>query len=250
MIIDTHCHLEDDLKSEEKIKKMNNNIIIVSGFNKESNETVLKLCNKYKNVYGTIGIHPEELDDFNVFNLELLEKNLKNEKIVGIGEIGLDYHYCKDNIDKQKELFIYQLELAKKYNKPVVIHSRDAICDTYNILKNYKDLKKVLHCYSGSLEMAKEFMKINTLFGIGGVLTFKNSKQLKEVVENIDLSYIVLETDSPYLTPEPYRGLENEPYNVNLVAQKLSEIKQVSLDKIKEITTYNACNLFDLKNNL
>ena len=247
MIIDTHCHLDEDEKSIEKIKKMSNNIIIVSGYNKKSNETVLKLCEKYKNVYGTIGLHPEELYDYTNENVEFIEKNITNKKIVGIGEIGLDYHYTKDNIDIQKEVFIKQLDLAKKYDKPVVIHSRDAIKDTYDILKEYKDLKKVLHCYSGSLEMAKEFIKINTLFGIGGVLTFKNSNTLKEVVKNIDIDYMLLETDSPYLSPEPYRGLENEPYNVNIVAEKISEIKGISLEKVKEITTFNACSLFDIE---
>lgn len=246
MIVDTHCHLNNDENSIKKIKKMENNIIIVSGYNKESNKTVIELCKLFPNVYGTIGIHPEELYDFNEENLKFIEDNLKNEKIVGIGEIGLDYHYSKDEIDKQKELFILQLNLARKYNKTVVIHSRDSIKDTYDILKNYKDLKKVLHCYSGSLEMAKEFIKINTLFGIGGVLTFKNSKTLKEVVENIDLSHFVLETDSPYLTPEPYRGLENEPYNVKLVAKKMSELKQIDVLKIEEITSLNASKLFDL----
>ena len=247
MIVDTHCHLDDDLKSKEKIEKMKNDIIIVSGYNRKSNEIVIKLCEKYSNVYGVIGIHPEELYDYTKENIDFIEQNINNKKIVGIGEIGLDYHYSKDEIDKQKELFILQLNLAKKYKKTVVIHSRDSIQDTYDILKNYTDLKKVLHCYSGSLEMAKEFIKTNTLFGIGGVLTFKNSKQLKEVVSNIDLKYIVLETDSPYLTPEPYRGLENEPYNVNLVAEKVSEIKGISVDKVKEITTLNASCLFDLK---
>ena len=246
MIVDTHCHLNNDENSIKKIKKMENNIIIVSGYNKESNKTVIELCKLFPNVYGTIGIHPEELYDFNEENLKFIEENLNNKKIVGIGEIGLDYHYSKDEIDKQKELFIFQLNLARKYNKTVVIHSRDSIKDTYDILKEYKDLKKVLHCYSGSLEMAKEFIKINTLFGIGGVLTFKNSNTLKEVVENIDLSHFVLETDSPYLTPEPYRGLENEPYNVKLVAKKMSELKQIDVLKIEEITSLNASKLFDL----
>ena len=246
MIIDTHCHLELDDKSKEKIKKMSNDIIIVSGYNRKSSEDVIKLCEQYENVYGTIGIQPEELYDYTEENMKFIEKNIINKKIVGIGEIGLDYHYTKDNIDIQKEAFIKQLEIAKKYNKPVVIHSRDAIKDTYDILKEYKDIKKVLHCYSGSLEMAKEFIKINTLFGIGGVLTFKNSIVLKEIVTNLDLTNFVLETDSPYLSPEPYRGLENEPYNVNIVAEKISELKQVSLEKVKEITTSNAIRLFDL----
>ena len=247
MIVDTHCHLENNEIDYLSIKKMKDNILIVSGFNKKSNEEVIKLCNKFNNVYGTIGIHPEELQDYNEENLRFIEDNLSSDKIVGIGEIGLDYHYTKENVEIQKELFIKQLDLAKKYNKPVVIHSRDAIKDTYDILCSYKDLKKVLHCYSGSLESAKEFLKLNTMFGIGGVVTFKNAKQLVEVVTNIGLENILLETDSPYLSPEPYRGLKNEPYNVNIVAKKVSELKNISLEEVIKITTNNAFTMFDLK---
>ena len=135
MIVDTHCHLEDNIKSDLKINKMANDLIIVSGYNKKSNDEVIKLCKKYNNVYGTIGIHPEELDSFTEENIKFIEDNLLNKKIVGIGEIGLDYHYTKENKEKQKELFILLLSLARKYGKPVVIHSRDAIKDTYDILR-------------------------------------------------------------------------------------------------------------------
>lgn len=246
MIVDTHCHLEDNIKSDLKINKMANDLIIVSGYNKKSNDEVIKLCKKYNNVYGTIGIHPEELDSFTEENIKFIEDNLLNKKIVGIGEIGLDYHYTKENKEKQKELFILLLSLARKYGKPVVIHSRDAIKDTYDILSEYKDLKKVLHCYSGSLEMAYEFIKINCLLGVNGVVTFKNANQIKEVVKNIDINSLLLETDSPYLTPEPYRGLENEPYNVYIVAQEISNIKSISIEEVIDITTKNAIKLFDL----
>ena len=246
MIVDTHCHLENNIKSDLKIKKMATDLIIVSGYNKKSNEEVIELCKKYDNVYGTIGIHPEELDSYNKENIKFIEDNLLNKKIVGIGEIGLDYHYTKENKDKQKELFILFLSLARKYNKPVVIHSRDAIKDTYDILSEYKDLKKVLHCYSGSLEMANEFIKINCLLGVNGVVTFKNANQIKEVVKNISIDNLLLETDSPYLTPEPYRGLENEPHNVYIVAQEISNIKGIRKEEVIDITTKNAIKLFDL----
>ncbi len=239
-MIDTHCHITSEYYDniDEVINKMKDNIIIVSGTNKDDIKEVINLCN-YKNVYGTIGIYPtEELD------LKIIEENINNKKIVGIGEIGLDYH-LDHNKNEQINKFIKQLDLARKYNKTVVIHTRDAIQDTYDILKNYKDLKKVIHCYSGSLEMAKEFIKINCRLGIGGVLTFKNSK-LKDVIKEIDLKYLLLETDSPFLTPEPYRGTKNEPYNIIYVAKKIAEIKDISLEEVLDITTKNAKEQFDL----
>ncbi|HIS91260.1 MAG TPA: TatD family hydrolase [Candidatus Faecisoma merdavium] len=240
-MVDTHCHITSEYYDNilEVISKMKDNIIIVSGTNKEDIKEVISLCN-YKNIYGTIGIYPtEELD------LKIIEDNINNKKIVGIGEIGLDYH-LEHNKEEQKNKFIKQLDLARKYNKTVVIHTRDAIQDTYDILKNYKDLKKVIHCYSGSLEMAKEFIKIGCRLGIGGVLTFKNSK-LKDVVKEIDLKYLLLETDSPFLAPEPLRGTKNEPYNVIYVAKKIAEIKNISLEEVLDITTLNAKDQFDLE---
>ena len=240
-MVDTHCHITSEYYDNilEVISKMKDNIIIVSGTNKEDIKEVISLCN-YKNIYGTIGIYPtEELD------LKIIEDNINNKKIVGIGEIGLDYH-LEHNKEEQKNKFIKQLDLARKYNKTVVIHTRDAIQDTYDILKNYKDLKKVIHCYSGSLEMAKEFIKIGCRLGIGGVLTFKNSK-LKDVVKEIDLKYLLLETDSPFLAPEPLRGTKNEPYNVIYVAKKIAEIKNISLEEVLDISTLNAKDQFDLE---
>ena len=240
-MIDTHCHITSEYYDNinEVINKMKDNIIIVSGTNKDDIKEVIELC-KYKNVYGTIGIYPtEELD------LKIIEDNINNKKIVGIGEIGLDYH-LEHNKEEQIDKFIKQLDLAQNYNKCAVIHTRDAIQDTYDILKNYKDLKKVIHCYSGSLEMAREFIKINCRLGIGGVLTFKNSK-LKDVIKEIDLKYILLETDSPFLTPEPLRGTKNEPYNVIYVAKKIAEIKGISLEEVLDITTRNAKEQFDLE---
>ena len=239
-MVDTHCHITSEYYDniDEVINKMKDNIIIVSGTNKDDIKEVINLCN-YKNVYGTIGIYPtEELD------LKIIEDNINNKKIVGIGEIGLDYH-LEHNKEEQINKFIKQLDLARKYNKTVVIHTREAMQDTYDILKNYKDLKKVIHCYSGSLEMAKEFIKIGCRLGIGGVLTFKNSK-LKDVIKEIDLKYLLLETDSPFLTPEPYRGTKNEPYNIIYVAKKIAEIKNISLEKVLEVTTLNAKDQFDL----
>ena len=249
IMVDTHCHLDiDEYENvEEVIKNMGNNIMIASGYNNKSNKRVLELINKYENIYGTIGIHPNEFESMNDESIKYIEDNLNNKKIVGIGEIGLDYNWDTENKELQKEYFIKQILLAKKYNKVIVIHSRDACMDTYNILKeNLDNIKAVMHCYSYSKEMALEFKKIGLKFGIGGVVTFKNSSKLQEVVKSLNLEDILLETDSPYLSPEPLRGKKNEPKNVYLVAQKIAELKGASVDEIIRNTTNNAASVFDL----
>ncbi len=247
MMIDTHCHLgkEDYENVEVVIKNMENNIMIASGVNNETNQEVLELIKKYPNVYGVIGIHPNEVSTSNEASINWIEAQLKNPKIVGIGEIGLDYHYGIEEKELQKQIFKQLLELARKYNLPVVIHTRDAIEETYQILKEFKDLKIILHCYSGSVEMAQQFLKLNVYFGIGGVVTFKNSRVLKEVVKMIPLDHILLETDSPYLTPEPFRGQKNEPKNILLVAQTIAQIKEITLEQVLKTTTENANQQFD-----
>ncbi len=245
MYIDTHCHLEKkEYNVEEIIKNIENNIIIISGYNDESNIEVIELIDKYPNVYGTIGIHPS---DVKTSNIDIINKYVNHPKIVGIGEIGLDYHYGKEDIELQKEMFVKQINIARKNNKPVVIHSRDASLDTLEIIKENSDVNYTMHCYSYSLETANILLKYNVMFGIGGVVTFKNSKELKRVVENIPITNILLETDSPYLTPEPYRGEKNEPKNVLLVAEKIAELKNMSKDEVLEITTKNATNRYNIK---
>lgn len=251
MMIDTHCHLnkEDYENLDQVIKNMGNNIMIVSTASPQDIEEVINLCETHENIYGTIGIHPEFADTYTEDDLKRVEQYLNHPKVVGIGEIGLDYHYTKENKEKQKELFIKQINLANQYKKTIVIHTRDATLDTYNILETVKEpnIKCDLHCYSGSLEMAKNFIKLNATLGIGGVLTFKNEKKLKEIVQALDLKYFVLETDSPYLTPEPYRGHTNEPKNIYYVAQKIAELKDKNIEEILEITTQNAIKQFDIK---
>lgn len=204
-----------------------------------------KFVEKYKNLYACIGYHPEVSNKIVEKDYEILEEMVKNNpKIVAIGEIGLDYYWNKDNKDKQREVFCKQLEIAEKLKLPVVIHSRDSINETYEILKEYK-VSGVIHCFSGSLEMAKKFISLGFLLGIGGVVTFKNSK-LFEVIEKLELTNIVLETDSPYLTPEPNRGKTNESSNIFYIAQKIAEIKNISLENVAKITTENAIRTFDL----
>lgn len=248
MLIDTHCHLSDkDYDNLDYIINNMNGIMIASGCDDESNKEVLYLIKKYKNVYGTLGIHPENIDNITDNSFKLIEDNINNEKIVAIGEIGLDYYYTVETKEKQKEIFEYQVKLAEKYNKPIVVHSRESIQDTYDILKKYK-VKGTIHCFNSSLEMAREFIKLGYKIGIGGVLTFKNSKKLQEIVKELDLNDIVLETDSPYLTPEPFRGKRNNPSNVYYVALKVSEIKNISIEEVLKITNNNAVNLYKLKN--
>lgn len=248
-MVDTHCHLFKQYYSDidEVIKKMEDNIIVVSATNEKDILEVINLCYKYSNVYGTIGIHPTEVKNIADRSLKILEENISNPKIVGIGEIGLDYYWEKENKEEQKEIFIKQINLAKKYNKSIVVHTRDSINDTYEILNKYaKGLKIDIHCFSGSLEMALKLIKIGCRLGVGGVLTFKNNVKLKEVIKNIDLEHILLETDSPYLTPEPNRGKKNEPYNIIYVAEEIAKIKEITLGNVLNITTINAVDQFDL----
>ncbi len=247
-MVDTHCHLflEDYPDIDDVINRMDNNIMVVSGFDDASNKEVIELCSRYSNVYGTLGIHPENVNDS--YDLDFIRSHIDNPKIVGIGEIGLDYHYTKDNISEQISLFSEQIEIALEFNKPIVVHSRDAINDTYDIIKRYNiGHKCLIHCFSGSLEMARNFVKLGCKLGIGGVLTFKNSSRLKEVVREIDISNLVLETDSPYMSPEPFRGKRNEPYNVLYVACEISNIKEIDLDTVLKITSKNAFDLFDFR---
>lgn len=248
MFIDTHCHLSredyDDIdKVIEEDKEAGVARIVVSGFSRESIEEAMNLKDTYDIVYVTIGYHPECADSVTLKDIDYLKSLLGEKKIIGIGEIGLDYHYTKDNKDKQLWLFEEQLKIAECLNLPVVIHSRDATMDTINTLKKY-DVKGIIHCFSGSLEIANIYIKMGFLLGIGGVVTFKNSK-LKDVVKEISMSSIVLETDSPYLAPVPYRGKINSSKYLKFIANFIADIKNISVEELAEITSENALSIFD-----
>lgn len=250
MYIDTHCHLSKKYYNDiDKVIEDNQialiDKIIISGCEKDEIEETMKIINNYNIVYATIGYHPDQADIITEKDIKKLE-NLVNssKKVVGIGEIGLDYHYDDINKDKQKQIFEMQLKIAEKLSLPVVIHSRDATFDTIEILKKYK-VKGIIHCFSGSLETANIYIGMGYKLGIGGVLTFKNSK-LGEVVKEVSLNSIVLETDSPYLTPDPYRGKTNSSKYIPLIAEKLSQIKDVTINEVAKITTKNCYDLFDL----
>ena len=249
MFIDTHCHISkeyfDDIPNLiDKIVKSGVNKVIVNGCDMKSNLEVLELVEKYDIVYGALGFHPTELDDFSDEQLIWLEKNINNKKIVAIGEIGLDYHYDNTDKVKQKEVFEKQLQIASKYHKPVIVHSRDAINDTYNIISKYNVIGS-LHCFSSSKEMAERFIKLGFYIGIGGVCTYKNAKEIKEVIKAIDLEYIILETDTPYLSPEPVRKEKNTPCNIPIIASYIASLKDVDLSIVSKVTSANAGRLFD-----
>ena len=248
MLIDTHCHIYSEYYDDidEVIERSINDgvsMIIVNGVDRKSNEEILKLVKKYDIVYGALGIHPDQCEKVSNEDFMFIEEHINDDKIVAVGEIGLDYHYDLDK-GMQKELFKKQLDIASKYNKPVIIHSRDSIQDTYNMLKEYK-IKGIMHCYSGSVEMAREFNKLGYLIGVGGIVTFKNAVKLIDVIKSVDLKYIVVETDSPYLTPEPYRGKRNEPKYIKIIMEKICDIKGIEYMALCDTIRTNVFGLFD-----
>lgn len=250
MFTDTHCHLYNEYYEEgidsiyEKMEQSKINRVINNGCDSKSNKEVIELLGKYNWMYGAIGIHPESADSYTKEDLKYVEEHINDDKVVAIGEIGLDYYWTKDNKEKQKELFEYQLALAERVNKPVIIHSREATQDTIDILKKYK-VTGVIHSFSGSYETACIYIKMGFLLGINGVITFKNCN-LKDVVEKLDLGNIVLETDSPYLTPVPYRGKRNDPSHIWEIAEYVANIKGVSLEDISKETNGNIARCFDI----
>lgn len=248
MFIDTHMHIGYDfgINPDDYISNANDSnvkLLISSFCEKDDLDLATEFVDKYDCLYACIGFHPEVFDKI-VDNDFLILENMfiNNKKFIGVGEIGLDYNWDKDHKDKQKYVFEKQLELAEKLNLPVVIHSRDSIGDTYEILKKHNN-RGIIHCFSGSLEMAKKFIELGYVLGIGGVVTFKNSN-LSAVVREIPLSSIVLETDSPYLSPD--RGQINQSSNIPIIAAKIAEIKNISLDEVMKTTTDTAFRVFDL----
>lgn len=249
MFVDTHCHIYDEYYDDiekvlKKIKDNNIGKIINNGCDAKSNIEVLKKVSSYDFMYGALGIHPESVLDYKKKDIDFIEKHLNDEKIVAIGEIGLDYHYGKENKEAQISLFEEQLKLAEKYNKPVIIHSRDATLDTIETIKKYK-VRGVIHSFSGSLETANIYLKLGFLLGVNGVITFKNCN-LKDVIKEIPLEKIVLETDSPYLTPVPFRGERNDSSHINEIAEFVASLKGVSMEHLANITNENIHQVFDI----
>ena len=254
MFIDTHCHLSiEDYDDIDQIIKDNREAgiekIIISGCTKDSIIESIELSKKYEDVFLTIGYHPSEAESISIEDIMLLEEQLMEHNVVGIGEIGLDYHYGKDDIEKQKELFRTQLKIAEKYHLPVVIHSRDATNDTICILKEFPNVRGDIHCFSGSLETARIYLSMGYYLGVGGVVTFKNSNLYKVILE-LGIDRVLLETDSPYLTPKPYRGKKNSSKYIPYIAKYLADTLDISVEEVSKITLNNTYTLFDLNSKI
>jgi TatD DNase family protein len=249
-MIDTHSHVyEEEMPNyKEIIEECKNKDIsmIINGVDNKSNKEIVDLANEYDNVYPAIGLNYDQIDYFDDKDLEDLEELIKSNNVVALGEIGLDYYWTKENSEKQVYFFKKQLELAKKYDLPVIVHSRKASQEVFDIIKESGVRKGSMHCYSGSVEMAKEFIKLGFKIGIDGPITYSNNVKGIELVKEIPLEYLLLETDSPYLAPEPNRGLQNSPLNLIYIAEKIAEIKGISADEVIEKATKNAKELFNL----
>ena len=253
LIFDTHAHYNDPKFIENQFEILDyvhkngvSNICNMSASLEEC-ETSIELAKKFDFMFCAVGIHPENVENLNEGWIEKLEKLAKQKKVVAIGEIGLDYHYENFDKDKQIDSFESQLELAKKLNLPVAIHSRDATFDTTNILKKFSSVNGVVHCFSGSVEFAKQILNLGYFIGFTGILTFKNSKQIKEVARVVPLEKIVIETDCPFLAPEPWRGEICNSAMLVSVVKKLAEIKEVSVEEIVKVTHKNAFKLYRIK---
>ena len=249
MLTDTHCHIfsKEYQNVEEILSSLNeNNIkrVILNGYNTETNNEVIKLIKKYDNVYGALGIHPNHLSPNYEKELLFIKENINNPKIIAIGEIGLDFYWNKEEKEQQLNCFAKLLDIAAEYNKPVIIHSREATADTIKMLSGY-NLKGVIHCFSGSYEVAKEYIKMGYKLGINGIVTFKNSK-LPDTLAKLDPKNILLETDCPYITPEPYRKFKNEPKYLDSIAKKIAEIYDLDDQKLAETLEANFFEIFDI----
>ncbi|WP_422486774.1 TatD family hydrolase [Gudongella sp. DL1XJH-153] len=255
MLIDSHAHLDDrrfDPDRETLIKSLKDNgidLVINVGADIESSKASIKLAKKHENIYAVVGVHPHSAKDLEGKDLSDLRELLKEDKVVAIGEIGLDFYYDNSPRDIQRKWFKAQIDLAKELDMPVVIHTRDAAQETFDILKEAGEdgkLKCLLHCYSGSAEMAEEYIKLGFHISLGGPVTFKNARVPREVAKVVPLDKLLIETDSPYLTPEPYRGKRNEPMYVKYVAERIAQEKGITYQEVAQTTSDNVLRFFGI----
>lgn len=253
-IVDSHCHIDDEKFNLDRDELISNfekekiDFLVDPAVDVKSSINIVKLAQGNEKIYCAVGIHPHEVEDVTDEDIEKIYELSFEDKVVAIGEIGLDYYYDNSPREKQKEVFRKQLEIAKKRKLPVIIHTRDSMGDTYDILSEFKgDVIGVMHCYTGSLEMAKRFMALGYYISISGAVTFKNAVNVREMAKNIPLDFLMVETDSPYLTPEPNRGKRNEPKYVRFVAEKLAELKEIEVNDLIYNTNSNARNLFSIE---
>ena len=253
MIFDTHCHLNSEELYErldevlENAKKVGVDKFLVVGWNKESSFKAVEIAHRYEGIYAAIGFHPTDIDDVGEEDYKETMALVNDPKVVAVGEIGLDYHWVKDPIqrEKQKEWFIKQINFANEHKKPISIHNREAFEDCLKILKEHRPLYSgVMHCYSGSVELLRDVLDLGLYIGLDGPLTFTNAKTPKEVCEEVPLNRLLVETDSPYLSPHPLRGTVNEPKNIALVIDEITRIKGLSKKHILDVIYQNSCELF------
>lgn len=256
MIFETHAHYDDESFDEDReqllcsLPEQGIGRVINVGASIETTKTTLALAAKYDFIYAAVGVHPSDIDGLNEETYAWLKQQATLPKTVAIGEIGLDYYWDKEpEVQKaQRYWFKRQLELARETKLPVIIHSRDAAADTMEVMRDAhaEEIPGVIHCYSYSKEMAQEFIRMGYYIGVGGVVTFKNAKKLKETVESIPLERILLETDCPYMAPEPYRGTRNDSSNIPYVIAKIAELKGITAEEVERVTEQNARKLFSL----
>ena len=249
MIIDTHCHIyASEMENAEEIimEAADKDIhMVLNGTGPSSNREVLELSDKYDNVHAALGYFYTLADEITDEEIELLDRQLGSDNVVAVGEIGLDYYHTKENRDKQIELFENMLVLAEKHDLPVIVHSRKAMQDTFDILKKH-DVVGSMHSYQGSAEMAQQFIRLGFYIGVGGTITHKNNKKARRMLENTDINHMLLETDSPYLSPEEKRGEMNTPLNIRYVSRKIAEELDMEESDVIEITAENAKKLFNI----
>lgn len=253
MLFDTHTHLnakEFDEDLDEVLTRASDagvSYMMVIGFDQETNRRAIEIASKYPNIYASVGFHPTMAHEVKEEDFVLLEEQLKHSQVVAVGECGLDLHWHKDTLEQQIEVFQRQIALSKKYDKPLVIHMRDVTEKMYETLKPYQQLNGIMHAFPSSPEMAERFIELGLHVSLGGPVTFKNAKTPKEVAQKVDVSKLLIETDSPFLSPHPFRGKRNEPAKVRLVAEEIAKLKDMSLEELAKTTTRNALALFRIK---
>lgn len=255
MLFDSHAHLDDSRFDRDRdavirsAKESGLQYILNAGASLATSVKAVNLSEKYEMIYAAVGIHPHDVKDMDEDTIEVLKSLTNKKKVVAVGEIGLDYYYNHSPKEEQRKWFKRQIELAKEVNLPIIIHDRDANQETFDILKQHQvgDIGCVMHCYSGSVELAKEYIKRGIYISIAGPLTFNNAKKAQQVAKEIPLEWLLVETDCPYLTPVPYRGKRNESAYVRYVAEAIAEIKGISFEEVAETTTKNAKKLFRIE---
>lgn len=251
MLFDTHAHYDDDQFDPDReallasLPEHGVGLVVNPGCTVASSRTAVELAHRFPHIYAAVGIHPENCGDFRPEHLTEIRALAQEDKVVAIGEIGLDYYWDKDNHPQQQAAFIRQIELANRVNKPILVHSRDAIGDTLALLREHPAARRgIIHCFSSSREMAREFVKLGYTIGLGGPVTFKNAKTPKEVAADVDLAHLQIETDCPYLTPVPYRGKRNEPMYLPLTAKTILELRGMEEETLKQSLWDNYQALF------